>query len=252
MNKHNYILLLIVFLALSCNQIVQRDKHQNKETKIDSLKELDLKRKLIERIVFDLNFDDILDTITLSNPPDGDPGIFQTITLSITGVEKQTFEASDVWDEIDEWFLKKNENLVKSNKIFVDTCYNYTYILLFGFPYGSGRDEFSIIKIKDNVANMIFDNQLDYPIQFSDINHDGNIDLIGRNSYEIYIPVDSLNADIGVYSPYLIYSDDNGFKINEQVSKDYNIENYVWAGIKYREDIKILYPRDNGKPLIVE
>ena len=57
-----------------------------------------------------------------------------------------------------------------------------------------------------------------------------------------------MDADIGTYSPFLIYKLGRTVQINEALSKKYNENNYVWAGLKYNEKIKVLYPRKDGKP----
>ena len=96
---------------------------------------------------------------------------------------------------------------------------------------------------------MVFDkseNDIDVeiPITLADLDKDGRTEFIFRNMFEYYQQDDSLNADIGTYSPYLVYTIENDFKLNEPLSKKYNEDNFVFAGYKYSEEIKILFPRD--------
>lgn len=205
----------------------------------------------IEIITTDLNGDEKKDSIILTNPPlEGDPGVFQKLTLSFSGLGNQEFIAKDVWDSIDIDFLKNNQNAVKSTRVFVYKEFNRVLILLFGFSYGSGREEFTIIQIKENKTKIIFDEKLEHAIKLKDFDNDKSVELLGRNSGEIYQKLDSLNADIGTYNPFLIYKLSDTCKTDIILSKKYNENNYVWAGLEYNEEIKVLYPRDKSKPII--
>jgi hypothetical protein len=134
--------------------------------------------------------------------------------------------------------------------VFVYKEKKSTILLLFGYCFGTGR-EFTILRVDGSKVQMIFDQDLDEIIRIGDIDNEGHTSLIGRNSYELYIEVDSLDADIGTYSPFLIYTMGKTVTINEPLSKKYNEDNYVWAGLKYNENIKVLYPRKVGKPRII-
>lgn len=209
--------------------------------------------KIIEKIVFDLNNDGRPDTILLSNPTFGnDPGIFQKVTVKLSGKVSEEFIAKDVWDEVDSEFLMKNHNAVNSKLVFVFKNSNYSLLLLFGFMYGSGRDEFTVIQIKEGIVKVIFDDQLEMPISLTDFGNDKGIELLGRNIGEVIDRDDSLNATIDTYNPFYVYSFNNGFQIDEKVTKEYNEEHYVWAGLRYSDGIKVLCPMNGGKPRIIK
>jgi hypothetical protein len=211
----------------------------------------------LKPIVSDLNNDNILDTISLSSSLQ-DSSSFNRISFSISGFGNQTFLAKNSWTDVDSKFLLTNRNTISSNKLYLLKSKENSVILLFGYLDGAGyRENFSIINIKDNKPKMVFDRgendvDIEVPIKLSDIDKDGRTDFVFRNLFELYEEVDSLKADIGTYSPYLVYTIDNDCKLNETLTKKYNEDNYVFAGYEYSEKIKILYPRNGGKPSVVE
>jgi len=209
----------------------------------------------LKPIITDLNNDNILDTISLSSSI-ADSSLFNKISISISGFSKQTFVAKNAWGNIDKDFLVQSKNAVNSKKLFLLKGEGHSVILLFGFVDGAGyREDFSIINIKDNKPQMVFDKgendiNIEWVVKIGDIDNDGRTDFVFRNSYQTYDYVDSLKSDIGNYSPYFVYTIDNDCKLNERLTKQYNEENYVFAGFKYNDKIKILYPRNKSKPRV--
>lgn len=208
-------------------------------------------------LVTDLNNDGRLDTLVLGSSLT-DTTSFNKITISITGFDKQTFKAKNEWTNIDSTFLKTNKNAIESRKLFLLKAKDHSIILLFGDIDGAGyREDFSIINIKDNKSTLIFDRtekdiDIEMPISLSDLDNDGKTEFVFRNLFEYYDQVDSLNADIGTYSPYLVYTLDNDFILNKPLTKKYNEDNFVFAGYQYSEKIKILFPRDGSKPRVIK
>lgn len=206
--------------------------------------------KTIETIITDLNNDGKTDTISAYMPPvDGDPGTFRKINISLGSKGRNTFIAKDVWDKIDSAFAKNNTNAVQSNLIFVHKEPKQTFILLFGFAYGSGRDEISLIRIKDNKIEMLVDNKFEEPIKFTDLDNDGEAELICQTPPEMY--ESDAKGDIGTYSPFLVYKCDNVLYLEKKLTEAYNKQHYVWTGYKYNEHIKVLYPK-KGRPEIIK
>lgn len=208
-------------------------------------------------LITDLNNDGRLDTLVLGSSLT-DTTSFNKITISIAGFDKQTFEAKNEWTNIDSTFLKTNKNAIKSGKLFLLKAKDHSIILLFGGIDGAGyRGDFSIINIKDNKSTLIFDRtekdiDIERPISLSDLDNNGKTEFVFRNLFEYYDQVDSLNADIGTYSPYLVYTLDNDFILNKPLTKKYNEDNFVFAGYQYSEKIKILFPRDGSKPRVIK
>ena len=186
--------------------------------------------KIVEIIPCHLSNSSLTDTIRLTAPADfSDPGLFTEITIKIPGKNIQSFKATDSWDVVDSEFLMNNHNPVPSRNVFIYKAPKCTFILLFGFIYGSGREEFSIIKVQNDSAIMISDNSIEEPIQIGHIYAQNEIQLLGRDFGEAIGEVDSLNAFIETYHPYYIYSLENNFQIDSVLTERYNKEHYVWV-----------------------
>lgn len=206
----------------------------------------------IETIITDLNNDEKTDTLSISLPPvEGDPGIYRRINISLGHKGRTTFTAKDSWDKIDSQFLKNNTNAVQSYLVFVHKEASQTLIVLFGFAYGSGREEIAILSIKENKIEQLLDNQLEEPIQFIDLDNDGKAELVCQNPPEIYQTDSKTKADIGTYSPFLVYKCDSVLYLDKKLTEAYNRQHYVWAGYKYNENIKVSYPK-TGKPQLIK
>ncbi|HEY4150977.1 MAG TPA: hypothetical protein VGM41_18695 [Chitinophagaceae bacterium] len=208
-------------------------------------------------LLVDLNRDSIADTIFIM-PDIHDRSTFKKITISITGYGRQTFLARNSWTNVDSAFLNRNINAVRTKKLFLAGNNNQSVILLFGELDGAGyRDEFSIINIENNKAKMVFDHtdddiDVEIPTKLADLDNDGKLDFIFTEIGEVYEQVDSLKGSIGSYHPYFIYTVDDNCRLNKVLTKKYNDEHYVFAGYEYSEDIKILYPRNGGKPKVLK
>ncbi|MDP4262116.1 MAG: hypothetical protein Q8941_06255 [Bacteroidota bacterium] len=206
-------------------------------------------------IVTDLNDDRREDTIFLNSSLD-DQSSFNKITVSLAGYQRKTFFAKSAWAVVDSGFLATNKNSIKTTKLFLLKEKKRSVILLFGVLDEGGRDEFSIITIGDNNVQMIFDDgntiDVEIPITLGDINNDGKIDFVFGQYGEVYEQVDSLNAEIGTYHPYFVYTLDKECRLNKALMKKYNEDHYVFAGFDYSDKIRVLYPRNGGKPKIVK
>lgn len=206
----------------------------------------------IETIITDLNSDGKTDTISISLPPvEGDPGTFRRITISLGTKGRNTFTAKDTWAKADPQFLRNNTNAIKSDLVFVHKEAKQTFVLLFGFAYGSGREEIAILSIKENKIEQLIDNQLEEPIRFIDLDNDGKAELVCQNPPEIYQTDSKAKTGIGTYSPFLVYKCDNVLYLDKKLTEEYNRQHYVWAGYKYNENIKVSYPKI-GRPQIIK
>lgn len=252
MKKSHCIILFTSFILFGCNKPKQEIKTLNQSDSVAIKSEVST-ASVLETIVADLNFDGKVDTCYVMTPPeDGDPGEFREILLSLTGGEKTKIESNDVWNPIDSSFLADNrQNAVNSKRVYAYKDRRKTYLLFFGYHYGDGR-EFQIVEIDGFKIKKIFNKDFDYILYFGRENKDNSISLIVRNSPELYTMVDSLNADIGTYSPYLVYKYEGSLVLDESASKIYNIEKYIWKGVKYDEDQKVLYPRSDERPRFID
>lgn len=171
--------------------------------------------------------------LNLEAPPaEGDPGKYTV--LKISSNITTTYNAKDAWDILPTDFLKHNKNEIISRYIFAHNEKDFSIMLLFGFLYGTGYDEITIISIYDKKTALLYDGPLEAPLKFEDVNEDGHTELICRNEPEM------ISTNTGAYSPYIVYSyTQSSFSINKALSEAYNKKHYVWAGLKYREDIKV-------------
>lgn len=209
--------------------------------------------RYLKTILVDLNNDDLLDTIDLSSSIKS-KNFFNKISISLTGFKKYVFFAKNKWTYIDKSFLKKNNNLISSNKLFVKKVNGQTVLLIFGNLSGSGyRDEFSIINIVDNEVKMVFDHidediDVELPKTIEDIDNDGKLDFVYTCFREQAPPPKNfiIKGVFESYSPFLIYTVDNLCKLNKTLTKKYNQDNYVFAGFKYSEEIEVFIPAKGG------
>jgi hypothetical protein len=258
MKTASLVTLALLPLVLGCSKAPSEEILQSTSSETGKAIEVSLVNHktdtlLVETITTDLNNDSVADTIQLRNPPaDGDPGIFGMVTIALSNGTKKAFTAKDIWASVDEDFIKEHKSGVSSPNVFVFKQPKQTLLVLFGFHYGSGREELTVIGIQGNDARVVFNEPYDYLLKLEDLDKDGKIDLLVRNAYEMYDVADSLKADIGVYSPYLVYTLDKEAKLNQELSESYNRENYVFAGLKYNEKIRVLYPWNREKPRILE
>jgi len=233
---------MLIFLALATIAYSQDIKKQHHY-------------RLTKSFYADLNNDGKTDTITINLLPQNQT--FTTISIKLAGLPAQSFYAKEYWTMVDKWFLDSNKNAVNTKLFFLKKTNKHSVILLFGESYGSGeRGEFSIINIEDNKAKMVFDHDddiidVELPLKLIDLNNDGRLDFIYRNLGE-YDEV--LNkGKVGVYHPFYIYPVyDDSCKLSKQLTKEYNLKNYVFAGYKCNERIRVYYPDNGGKPRILK
>jgi len=233
--------LILLYIVSECKETPKRPYPVilNSIIALDSISAL-------EKITTDLNGDNRLDTITCMSPPDGDPGQFRKIVISLSGSGQQIFSAKDVWDFVDTVFANRNANAVSSDKVFVFKNQKQSLILLFGFVYGSGRDEFSIIQIRNNKAKMIFDDKLEIPLKIYASANDNTVELLGRCFGEY------VSDSTETYHPYSIYTiAGDSCYLNRSLTQKYNEENYVWAGMDYNASVIVSRPLNGIKPRII-
>jgi|GEM_PF-974622 len=246
---------LIVFTLLSCNT----DPAKNLAVTNPVKQELDTTQSKMpdhraeQRFVTDLNDDGLSDTISLSSTLE-DTSLFNQISIRVSGTSPRNFIArNNGWFTVDEDFLKSNPNSIPTNRLFLRKNDRGSTILLFGAMDGAGyRGDFSIITIRSKTVARVLDLDpdtidIEIPLRLTDFDKDGRMDFLFTNLHEIYKQVDSLNADIGTYVPYLIYTIDSTCWLNMALTQKYNEVHYVWAGLQYSEQIEVLYPRDTLK-----
>jgi hypothetical protein len=218
----------------------------------------------VKTILVDINGDGKIDTIVLSSSLNIQ-NYFNKISISLSGFDKKVFYAKDSWTEVDKYFFATNKSLITSNLLFIKRADKHTVVLLFGETVGSGsRVEFSILNIENNAIKMVFDHtdddiDVEVPIKLTDIEDNGRLCFVYTTLQEIVssTSIGFLNkknkgemADIGSYAPYWVYPVNDSCRLDTPLSIMYNKKHYVYAGLKYNDKIRILYPRNGGKPSI--
>jgi hypothetical protein len=252
MKKSHCIILVTLFILFGCKKPKPEIKTMNQTDSVSIKSEVST-ASVLETIVSDLNSDGKVDSCFIMIPPkDGEPGEFREIFIKLNGGIKTRIVSEDFWNPVDSSFLAVNrQNAVNSKRVYAYKDRNKTFILLFGYHFGTGR-RFQISEIDGLKIRTIFDKEFD-DIEFFGKEKEGNqIALIVRNSPELYSTIDSLNADVGTYSPYLVYKYNGSLVLDESASRDYNLKNYLWKGIKYDGDQKVLYPRSDEKPKFID
>ncbi|MFN8208263.1 MAG: hypothetical protein U0T82_12780 [Bacteroidales bacterium] len=235
-----YALLLLLFSVACKNNSSNLDNN----TKIES-NEIQ-NNSILENILYDINGDNITDTIQIFGNP-LDAGEFTKIKFILSNGIKRTIKASDAWDRVDSLFLTNNRNLINSKRVFLYSKYGQQILLLFGYPYGAGRDELSLIRITINKIEQLEDDLFENVITIDDINNDSLIDIVGRSSGELLGIYDSINSYSTPYNPFQVYSIDIDCYFNKQLTKEYNEKNYIFDGYTYDENTIILCKRDNSE-----
>ncbi|SFD16301.1 hypothetical protein SAMN05518672_101822 [Chitinophaga sp. CF118] len=255
-----YYIFLSLIIICGCRQVVKQTVPSTDSIYVakDTAVVVPYAKDFSEVITTDLNNDGKIDTITLSTPPEyGDPGIFQKIEIALMGADRQSFESKSVWDSVDNSFLKENKNAVQSTHVFAYKDIDQFVILLFGYVYGAGRSDFNVIYGKGAHFKMIFKDAFQTPMKLGDLNHDGKLELLGRETEpqsEENSSIDSLGPGyIATYDPFSIHMiDKDSFMLDEAATQKYNEQNYIWLGPDASENLRLYFFLDNRKPLLLK
>jgi hypothetical protein len=199
----------------------------------------------------DLNYDGIPDTIYLRTLA-RDSLVYDSITVSITRYGKRSFYCAQDWFQVDGDFPGFKENAYPNTSYFFLVKNGQESLLaLFGRPYETGRDAFSLIRIKDNLPKMVMDQNhwkdhfIESVVFIKDVDHDGRFDFAYRHLTEgENSNVEEIGGMITSYSPVMVYAVDDSLVLNKTVMKKYNEEHYVFEGYRYSGDTKIFWPTD--------
>jgi hypothetical protein len=226
----NIIYIAIIFSVTSCSNT---DKTSSKTSD----------NKVIKQYLVDLNGDNSIDTITLTDPElSGDPGVFKKISITGKNIEPFELKAKYSWDAIPELFYKK-ENAINSDLVYVKRHLHSSYIMLAGHLYGTGLEDFALIAISDNKSKLLTKKEFNDVSLIADLNNDNHLDIVLNPTWSEGIgTIDSLDAGILSYAPYYVYSlNPDTLKLDTTLTRTYNQQNYTWAGLKDIKDIFVIY-----------
>lgn len=246
-------ILLLLVIMTACQPDVKQPAITYVED--DTIPPDEFTKPFKEIITTDLNNDGKIDTITLADAP-MDPGTFKKIRIALTGGTRHTFHAHEAWDTVDRGFLENNINAVNSPLVYVYKDKEQFAILLFGYPFGAGRDEMNIIYGKGNEFRMICKQPFSDAISLHPDNLD-RLEFVARKSSPAYYGIvklsDGKTGDVGTYAPFSVMSiREDAVILNITATSEYNREHYIWLGADASDEVKVLYFHDGRKPTIID
>jgi len=160
--------------------------------------------------------------------------------------DKTIFEIydEDAYDTIESKAIEI-ANEVTSDKLLLQTFGDTYYISLFGAQYGCCPRDLTVLQADKDGVKKIFKDALE--VERISKTTTGEIKYFGIDSYsEALYPIDSLDILLYSYNPTWVYNLTDGFKFDSLATRQYNEDNYVFAGYKYDGEIKVAFPK-NGQ-----
>lgn len=182
---------------------------------------------------------DLFDEMVLTADSGLENGTFNGFALR--NQNRTIFQIFDVdaYDTIEAKAIKiKNE--IDSDLALLQKINDTYYISLFGFQYGCCPRSLTIIKVdKDGVAKIFKD---EFDVYRISVDTTGNTEYYGSSSFSEGLD-DNDSLIFSTYNPTQIYNLTKGFVFDSSATKEYNEENYVFAG--YTPDSNIIIASPN-------
>ncbi len=194
----------------------------------------------------------------LTLPDDwNDPGEFDEVNLTYKDsnltLDKMCYVSPFNECNLSDFIDKINSKIVNETQYFIVLKNPKTYLLIFfEYAFASDPNVVSVFTVTNKSIHPSFKGHFDF-IDILDLNDDGNLDFLGREALPQPEGGDDKAAYYTTYVPFsiYIYSDNTkSFIYNENLSEKYNKKNYVWAGKKMSEKIRVKII--NGKYFIEE
>ena len=202
------------------------------------------------RFAIHLTTDSVLDSIALTSPKSDDEyGLFSRVCIKINNKQQNCFNSKTVWDTIESKMIGSRKNAIDSRVLYLADAGAVKFIVLFGYMFGSGREEMTIIKIDDRDIKIIFGTAYDDIHHIGDIDNDGAVDFVFKNMSEAVI-VEGIGGLVTTYSPYVVFSGIDSLQVNKKLTRKYNESNYVWAGYEYNDKIGVFWKNGSERPAI--
>lgn len=202
------------------------------------------------RFAINLTTDSVLDSIVLaSSKSDDEYGLFSRVCFKINNKQQNCFNSKTVWDTIESKMIGSRKNAIDSRVLYLADAGADKFIVLFGYMFGSGREEMTIIKVDGRDIKIVFDTAYDDIHHIGDIDNDGVVDFVFRNMSEAVI-VEGIGGLVTTYSPYVVFSGIDSLQVNKKLTRKYNESNYVWAGYEYNDKIGVFWKNGSNRPAI--
>lgn len=241
-------ILLVALILFACTADKKTDTISNDtvDTVTNKTSDVDEKEKGADRIVEKIKVNsDIFTEIILTADNLVDEIEYATFDkMMIKNGEKIIFELydQDAYDTMDSRAIKvKNE--INSKNLLLQKVKDKYFISLFGAQYGCCARTMTIVQVDKKGISKIFKDAFELHEVIKSEN--GDIKYLGIDSFSESVGVvDSLDIELFTYNPTLVYSLGDSFKFDSLGTKQYNEENYVFAGYNYEDEVRVAFPRD--------
>jgi hypothetical protein len=208
----------------------------------------DSNRSATDTIITHLINDKGNDTIFYITHLKGHSIIDVDLIISLSDLTRKTFN-NYYWDSIGSSFPPINKNSVNSNKVFVYKQKEGSALFLFTMGGEAEDGRVYVILVRKHFIRKTVDTSLfSFPVAFTDIDNDGNPEIIGRSYSEVL----DTSGTIVTYDPNFVYTiSDNGCRLNKGLTELYNKQHYVWAKRAVKDNVGVLHPKDKSAPYFV-
>jgi hypothetical protein len=159
---------------------------------------------------------------------------------------------SDGRDTLNFSAFRGMENKVRSELVFYYEAKQAGYLFVKGADYGCCVPNMTVVKVDGSGFTKIFDEA--FYVDSVRLLTDGDARFYGIQNNAEAIPADSSSDTlISAYNPTVVLSLSNDLEMDSSATKAYNESEYVFAGYKYSETVKVVYSRKASfKPYIYE
>ena len=192
------------------------------------------------------------DAISLTADSTLENGSFNGLSVWKDGRGVFADHNSDGFDTLNLSAFRGTENKVDSYFIFYYEVKEAGYLFVKGADYGCCVPTMTVVKIDGSGFTKIFDEAF-YVDSVRRLG-ESDLQLYGIRSNAEAIPVNSSSDTlISAYNPTVVLSLANDLEMDSSATKAYNESEYVFAGYKYSEAMKVVYSRKASfKPYIYE
>jgi len=223
--------LIIIGLLLFCKGYSQVNK-QNRQIIFPDKELENSKFILIDKLLYQIDNDNIIDTIKIFKIPDwNDPGDFQKIQVILSsGKTYDIYNAGD-WINIDSEdsvkFCKLNK--IITNRLLITKISNEkTFLIILGYGYASKPGILTVLDLNKGNLKVKFRENFEID-ELKDIDNDGILEIIGHTNYaEGGFGEETDSSYQATYSPFHVLKVKADSVItDDSLSMEYNNKNYV-------------------------